>query len=108
MASETVPWVEVKQVEDTISLSNQDTLNKFVDKKTLKGHKAYWEDMKVKMDCLNNKNTAMELRLMYLDLEMAECLRQIQNCLDVYNHDCSGVEWCAGIINRELGKFEDV
>ena len=89
-------------------MSNEQTLNQFADKKTIKNHKAYWEEIKYKMDCLNGKNTAMELRLMYLDLEMAECLRQMQNCIDVYNHDCSGIEWLAGILNRELQKFEKV
>ena len=45
---------------------------------------------------------------MYADLEVAECLRQMHNCLEVYNHDFSGVECYAGIFNRELQKLEKI
>ena len=48
------------------------------------------------------------MRLMYVDLELAEALRQIHNCLEVYNHDCSGIEWYAAIFNRELQMLEKI
>jgi len=40
-------------------------------------------------DFLSTKQTSMEMRLMYVDLEVAEAIRQITHCLETFDHNCS-------------------
>jgi len=104
------PWEKLETQEDRlthkieqVSLSNTHTLKKYIDL-TIEKQK----QMANKLEGVYDKNSSIEMRLMYKDLELSECVRQLHNCIEVYNHDCSGLEWCAGIFLRELGKLEKI
>ena len=43
---------------------------------------------------------------MKAEFEVHETIRQVKICLDVYDHNQSGVEWFANIWHRELMSFE--
>ena len=40
-------------------------------------------------DLLSTKQSSIEMRLMYVDEEVAEAVRQITNCLEVFDHNLS-------------------
>ena len=54
------------------------------------------------------KNSSIELRAMYKDLDANEAMRQIENAIQVFNPNASLVDWLSNIIQRELSKFETV
>ena len=47
-----------------------------------------------------------ESRMMYLDLDVHEALRQIATAIYVFNSTASMPSWLAAIIQRELSKLE--
>ena len=56
----------------------------------------------------SNIEAQKEKRLMYMDLDVHEALRMVENALNVFNIQASGVDWLSNIVQRELSKLEKI
>jgi hypothetical protein len=55
---------------------------------------------------LSFKADVIERRLMTQNFEPHECIRQVKQLVDTFDHNMSPIEWAASIVVREINMFE--
>ena len=68
-------------------------------------HEAAWSAA-ASVEGLSFKSNVIERRMMNQNIEPHECIRQVKQLVDTFNHDKSPIEWAASIVVREINMFE--